>query len=218
MLGNELLQEADPAYPTRDGDYFHLSAHTVERVFTALGAPMIALPSEFATVADANGLAAVRTSAELFTGYLLLDALIGNQDRHHENWGIIEGPERTELCPSFDHASSFAHNLGDDERNARMETSDKGYTIEAFVRKARSALFREAGDRRPLSPLDAFREAGQRSPTARTQWLGRLELVREADLADIVERVPPDRMSPVTKEFVLKFIGVNKRRLLALEV
>ena len=26
---------------------------------------------------------------DLFVGYLLLDAWIGNGDRHHENWGFI---------------------------------------------------------------------------------------------------------------------------------
>ncbi|EGJ29874.1 MULTISPECIES: hypothetical protein [Moorena] len=26
---------------------------------------------------------------DLFVGYLLLDAWIGNGDRHHENWGFV---------------------------------------------------------------------------------------------------------------------------------
>jgi hypothetical protein len=28
---------------------------------------------------------------DAFVGYLVFDALIGNTDRHHENWGITDG-------------------------------------------------------------------------------------------------------------------------------
>jgi serine/threonine protein kinase HipA of HipAB toxin-antitoxin module len=43
-----------------------------------------------------------------FTGYLVLDALIGHTDRHEENWGVIEGITGAKrLAPSFDHASSL---------------------------------------------------------------------------------------------------------------
>ena len=42
-------------------------------------------------------------------GYLIFDCLIGNTDRHHENWGIIlnnaDGQVDLHLAPSFDHAS-----------------------------------------------------------------------------------------------------------------
>lgn len=31
----------------------------------------------------------IETAQDLFIGYILLDALIGNGDRHHENWGFV---------------------------------------------------------------------------------------------------------------------------------
>jgi hypothetical protein len=54
----------------------------------------------------------------VFIGYLIFDALIGNTDRHHENWGItiLGDPNRLtfNLAPSFDHASSLGreHTMG----------------------------------------------------------------------------------------------------------
>ena len=47
----------------------------------------------------------------LFAGYLVLDAVIGNTDRHHENWGLLlrrtETGWKGQVAPSFDHASSL---------------------------------------------------------------------------------------------------------------
>ena len=45
-----------------------------------------------------------------FSMYLILDALIGNQDRHHENWGIVRLENQMFLAETFDHASSLGRN------------------------------------------------------------------------------------------------------------
>ena len=47
-------------------------------------------------------------------GYLVFDALIGNTDRHHENWAILlRAPTSIlEVAPTFDHASSLHHLVG----------------------------------------------------------------------------------------------------------
>jgi hypothetical protein len=40
---------------------------------------------------------------DVFGGLLLLDAWIGNQDRHEDNWGIMTGPDgELRLSPAFD--------------------------------------------------------------------------------------------------------------------
>ncbi len=60
----------------------------------------------------------LRNAAELFAGFLLLDALVGNTDRHHENWGVVRTMAGdVHLAPTFDHASSLgAHALDDQKR------------------------------------------------------------------------------------------------------
>lgn len=46
----------------------------------------------------------------VFAGYLVLDALISNRDRHSENWAVLRGPRKDDqyLAPSYDHASAWA--------------------------------------------------------------------------------------------------------------
>ena len=52
--------------------------------------------------------------------YALLDGLIGNTDRHHENWMVdyiyYQGDQRYKVFPSFDHASSLGRELAEERR------------------------------------------------------------------------------------------------------
>jgi hypothetical protein len=54
----------------------------------------------------------------------MLDALIGNTDRHHENWGLVlqgtSDHQDLRLAPTFDHASSLGRNETDERREARL--------------------------------------------------------------------------------------------------
>lgn len=214
VLGNSLLVEADPEYPG-DGR-FHVAAHTWDRVYAALSRPFIGLPA--GTPDDP----AIRTAPDLFVGYLMLDALVGNTDRHHENWAVLQfessGPERVAvLCPSFDDASCLGHNLQDDKRRERLAARDPRYGVFAFVRssKFRSALYRCQDDRRPLSPKDAFLTAAESCPDAAGFWVRRLAQLPSERLTDLVSRVPDEIMTEVCKRFACEMLVENRANLLS---
>ena len=131
VLGNSLLVEADSAYPT--ANRFHVAEHTLDRVYALLAQPFIRLP------AGCPDSPALQAAPDLFTGYLMLDALLGNTDRHHENWAIIQMSSQDSkrvavLCPSFDHASCLGHNLHDEERHDRLTTRSANRAVSAYVR------------------------------------------------------------------------------------
>ena len=64
------------------------------------------------------------TAWDVFVGYLVLDAIVGNTDRHEENWAIIAGANGRRLAPSFDHASCLGFQLADEQREGRLTTLD----------------------------------------------------------------------------------------------
>ena len=109
--GNELLLEADTNYPS-DGRNFRVAQHTLNRILSVLAQPFIGLPPGFTPEVN------IVTATDVFIGYLLLDALIANTDRHHANWGILLRPSQGEFArpgcaPTFDHASSLGRELTD---------------------------------------------------------------------------------------------------------
>jgi hypothetical protein len=209
--GNSLLVEADPAYPT--GEYYHVANHTIERIFAALAARSTRLPP------GAGFGPAVSDARDLFTGYLLFDAWIGNTDRHHENWGILRLPgDGYALSPSYDHASSLGHNIQDDERDERLTTKDRNRQVTAFAAKARSAIFRTETDTKAVRTDEAFCIAAEHCRPAAVYWLDCLRHVIEDGATDILRRVPDGIMSEHAKRFVDQMLRANRARLLALTI
>jgi hypothetical protein len=118
------------------------------------------------------------------------------------------------LSPTYDHGASLARNLTDEDRKSRLETRDKNRTVEHFAGKARSGFYATPNDDRTMFALDAFLLFAERDVAAARIWLGKLREISEIAVDAILAEVPPQRMSPVTREFTLELLMINQRRLL----
>lgn len=115
--GNECIydvvsfyQELDETIPSYDaGRRFKQSQHTLRTILIA--------------TANYGG------NKSQFVEYVLLDALVGNTDRHHENWAWTFhplSPDLKTLAPTFDHASSLGRELTDEHREALLAREEVG--------------------------------------------------------------------------------------------
>ena len=75
--GNELLERWVSHYPVTQ--FRRVRQHTLRLVLTAIGNTQAKLPIGWVPFP------CVDTAVDVFVGYLMLDAWIANQDRHHEN-------------------------------------------------------------------------------------------------------------------------------------
>jgi len=98
--GNELLLQLDDSYPL--SERYHMRQQTLDAVFGAF--------DKLEVTAAMSCRALSFSAAEVFCGYLVLDAWIGNTDRHHENWAVIARGQERILAPTYDHASSLGRN------------------------------------------------------------------------------------------------------------
>lgn len=211
ILGNQLLLSIVVGYPT--AQRFKVRQHTVDAVCDVVSA--LSTPeSKWMTSAPAG----MRTGLDVFVGYVMLDAWVANQDRHHENWGAIgKGAETMSLAPTYDHGAGLARNLQDSEREERLATRDRNRSLEVFAAKGRSAFFASLGDSKPLLLLEAYRSFAAHAPDAARLWLNRLRGVTPEQVSGILDEVPEDRMSALCKQFTLALLEVNRRRLLEME-
>lgn len=207
--GNELLFRLDPTYPKEHRR--QIEQYTVERCLDLLEKLQPLAPVT-------GGVRDVPCSApEVFVGYLLFDAWIGNHDRHHENWGILarrDAASRHALAPSFDHASSLGQNENDAKRAFRLETKDKRGTVEAWTRKATTPFFAPGPRPGRLSTLEAARIGCERYPGGARVWLGQLERVQPEAVDDVLSRVPSSWMSTTARRFAARMLHTNRSDLL----
>ena len=157
---------------------------------------------------------------DIFIGYLLFDAWIGNQDRHSQNWGLVRVRDLYYLAPSYDHGSSLAGRLHDAERERRLTTKDRGSSVEKFASTARSALYPPSPTGAKLRAFltdDAFAYAARFRREAARTWLECLESIPLATVRSAIDMIPDDLMSPIAKDFTDRLLKANRDRLLALK-
>ncbi|MGH9890982.1 MAG: HipA domain-containing protein [bacterium] len=190
--GNQVLAGHVLGYDP--GKQFRQSDHTLDNIFLALERVFLA-PE------------AARWAKERLADYLVLDALIGNTDRHHENWGILR--KRTErgwqgmLAPTFDHASSLGRELVDDNAGkCRRRLLAEG-RLAQYAEKAPGAIFWQATDKHGISPLELVRRAAGLRPELFAPALKRLDKLDRGRLHMIVTRVPEDWMSELARDFAV---------------
>lgn len=202
--GNELLIPIVPNYNTFAT--YGASQHTIDVVLKAIGNESIKLPPAWTAPST------IKTAVDVFVGYLLLDAWIGNGDRHHENWGLIRKkmmPAATEtiyLAPTYDHASSLGRELSDENRRKR--------SVEAYANKCSSAFYRSVEDTKPLKTFDVFTYVAHHHPKTADVWMERLSSISKAKILEIFTRIPSKRISPIAIDFAQKILEHNQHRLL----
>jgi hypothetical protein len=148
---------------------------------------------------------------DLFVGYLLLDAWIGNGDRHHENWGFIRRQNfqpSIYLAPTYDHASCLGREFSDAQRQNKP--------VKSYVNRCKSAFYLNSEDRKPLKVLELFEYTVRQYPQAGQEWLSRLEQISEQQIDLILQAFPATRLSEAAANFAFKILHTNKEQLLSL--
>ncbi len=151
---------------------------------------------------------------EMLASYALLDGLIGNTDRHHENWmvaHIYEGDNvRWKVAPSFDHASSLGRELTDQGRRRILEAD----AMLNYLHRGRGGVFVDRNRRRALSPLRLAQLLCRWMPDFTRETRARIAEVSDSQIRDTVNKVPSEFMSDIAKEFAYKAIVTGQDELL----
>lgn len=142
----------------------------------------------------------VPNDVQQFIGYLTLDALIGNTDRHHENWGLISTPgQPPRIAPSYDHASSFGRELKDEKIERHLQN------VEKYLGKGSGGIFGMDGQKCPPSALLADLDQLGYSKE-RADWRNILTTTDVEILVNAVARIPEGWITDKGHEFASQVI------------
>ena len=140
---------------------WHQSNHSIKNIITAVEN----------TFPDRQQILQLRTLA----GFIVLDALICNTDRHHDNWAFLRGPGPKgktvhSIAPSFDHASSLGRELRDDRRKLMLAQN----AVERYALKGHGAIYWQENDEKGENPLLLAIKAAGMYPNYFKPWLARV--------------------------------------------
>ncbi len=159
---------------------------------------------------ESDGEAAAKSR---FGSYLVFDAVIGNTDRHHENWGLVrrrvEGGWVGYLAPSFDHASSLGRELQDDRRE-QLLTNDR---IGEYSERGRGGIYWSESDVQAPSPLELANLAFREFPSLLQPTLDVVADLEIDAVYEILSRMPDPWMTDSARRFAVRLITYNCRKL-----
>lgn len=149
-------------------------------------------------------------------GFIVLDAIICNTDRHHDNWALLRGPSEGgkavhAIAPSFDHASSLGRELRDDRRRLLLAHKQ----VESYALRGHGGIYWQDTDARGENPLMLALKGAAAYPKYFRPWLMRVRELRVMDFNDIVARIPVTWMSADAKRFCLELMSLTLERLKA---
>ncbi|MFH5182878.1 phosphatidylinositol kinase [Paenibacillus sp. TAB 01] len=146
---------------------------------------------------------------------LIFDTLIGNTDRHQDNFGLIKDEVTRKLffAPLYDNSSSLGRELTDDRiklmyRDAQMLNSYY------FGKKSASRIWwGDINDYKRLNSFEFFKKAGEVTPELKAMRYI-VQLLTDDKIDEIVHKVPVEVMSDMKKDFVSDFLKFRRNYIL----
>ncbi|MBE0508678.1 MAG: hypothetical protein IBX50_18500 [Marinospirillum sp.] len=149
---------------------------------------------------------------------LCFDALIGNTDRHQENWGLIweesELKARVRFTPYFDNGTSLGHELLPEKMQRMIHDHNE---LNAYLRRGRHQMRWTANDQQRLPLIGGITRYCNQYPEIRPiliEHLGRLcEDNLKTMLFDLTRFDLPHPLTQQRAEFIA-FLTLTRKRLL----
>ncbi len=204
--GNEILAKIIKDYPSQKR--YKVSAYQLKAVLAIIKMVPELLPIGY------SGNDLIQKPLDLFIGYIIFDCWIANQDRHHENWGIVldTNDNTIHLAPTFDHASGFGCRVSDAEMTGRLSTEDSRYNIDAFARKAKTPFYNLELKR--FSTLESVIQAAKQNKKAAIYWIKQITNIPKSEIMNIFQNIPDSIINGISIRFAVSILEANKNRLL----
>ena len=151
----------------------------------------------------------------LFCGYLLLDAIIANTDRHEANWAVYRAPSGSEhsdmLAPTFDHGAALGQQLQEGTKTALLTDNKR---LATWCARGRASRFARGPNGENVSLVEYFVRASQLADHGAIQtWINAVESNLSSN--SLQSWVSSEAgMSEVSVTFAVKVVEENVRRVL----
>lgn len=145
----------------------------------------------------------------------LFDALIGNTDRHQDNWGLLwttDGEVR--MAPVFDNGTSLGHEIFPH----KMAGFADAKRLESYIRRGTHHVHWRIDDERRPQHADLVARLYERAPELRVHVKNRLDAFNigamRAIITDMTEFYIPVPLSPGRAEFICRLTEMRYQTLI----
>lgn len=146
----------------------------------------------------------------LFQGFIrimVFDALIGEQDRHEENWGITEKNGKCSISPLYDNGDSLLREFKNKDMLKKFQNGEKDF--DAYINRSKTLIYKEDKKKRykHFELIDFLNK--NYHEIVKTE-IDNLNKLADNDIDLIVNRIPSELLTNGQKEYIICYL--RKRR------
>lgn len=143
---------------------------------------------------------------------IIFDTLVGNTDRHQDNFGVIRNEEtgQQKFAPFYDNSSSLGREM--DERRIRLMLRDEKMFNSYIYGKKSSTLIRweDSWTKKKLNIIEFYDKVKSLYPQEINKYLTNVAKLTDEVLQNIIYKVPTIVMSEQKKELVTKILKTRR--------
>ena len=142
---------------------------------------------------------------------MIFDALVGEQDRHEENWGIIKRENQYKYSPLYDNGDNLLKDFKNSETLDKYRNGLKDF--DAYINRSHTLIYKEDNIRK-YKHFELIEILNKDYPDIVKRELSNLSKLTDDIIEEIVNKIPDDLLTNIHKEYIIQYLKKRRERLL----
>lgn len=152
----------------------------------------------------------------LFNGFVRLmvfDALVGETDRHEENWGIEITESGYEFSPLYDNGCNLLREFRNEENAIPYYKGIKDF--DAYINKSKTYIYKEDNKQR-FKHFELINYLNENYHDILINYINNLNKLTDNIIENIVNKIPDELLTDKHKQYIIYYL--KKRRDILLSI
>lgn len=141
-----------------------------------------------------------------FLQIMIFDALVGEQDRHEENWGILISDGHYQISPLYDNGCNLLREFKDESIILSYENTIKDF--DAYIQRSKTLIYKEDHKKR-YKHFELIETLLKMEPIKIRKKIKQLIHFNDEVIEKIVKQVPSELLTDLHKKYIIEYL---KRR------
>ena len=138
---------------------------------------------------------------------MIFDALVGEQDRHEENWGITKSGNEYKLSPLYDNGDSLLRNFKDIIYAEAYYSGKKEF--DSYINKSKTIIYKE-DNKKQYKHFELIKYLNDNYTDVVQKEILNLNKLTDEIIENIVNKIPDELLTDIHKKYII--IYLKKRR------
>lgn len=144
---------------------------------------------------------------------MIFDALVGEQDRHEENWGIQKCDNVYKISPLYDNGCNLLRNFKDESYAEQYYNKKKDF--DSYIRKSKTLVYKE-DNKKQYKHFELIEFLYTEYKEIVHNEIIKLKKLEDDVIKIIVNKIPNNLLTSIHKEYIILYL--IRRRNILLEI